>query len=568
MSNLAKLFEEIQTTSSLYSKKERRDNSARYGVRHTKEFERIEALPERDWETAADLNQLCELMTNSYKTPQGTMKLWPVQAAALRDIHDSKGLFAPIAVGAGKALISLLAPVVLQARRPVLLVPAQLRDQTLRKVLPEMREHWKLHPDLKVIGYSELSLEKNSTLLADIQPDLIVADECHYLKNLRAGRSRRVRRFMRELPDTVFVGLSGTVTNRTLRDYWHIIQWCLKENTPLPLNWPEFQDWANALDENVDRFDRMRPGALERFAQAGENARQGYARRLRATAGVVATSKTAIGTSLRVGRKQLAVPDALKSLMKQVQNDRETPAGDILAEPVDLWRCLQQLSCGFYYRWDPQPPFDWLEARRKWKKLVRHKIQHSTKFDTELQVWNDSSKSSDEITRTCYETWKAIKDTFEPNSVPVWVDDFLLRDASDWLRSNVGVCWVQHTAVGHRLSKLAGLPYFGAGDDGILDIEGSCIASVRAHGTGKNLQRYALNLVLAPPSSGQVWEQLLGRTHRPGQKADTVEVEVYQHTPVFVQSMTTAMNDARYLEDSLGSKQKLLYADFTFEVRK
>ena len=65
-------------------------------------------------------------------------------------------------------------------------------------------------------------------------------------------------------------------------------------------------------------------------------------------------------------------------------------------------------------------------------------------------------------------------------------------------------------------------------------------ASPRAHGTGKNLQQFARNLVANPPSDGATWEQLIGRTHRQGQEADEVTVEVYRHTAPFLEAVEKA----------------------------
>jgi len=100
-------------------------------VAKTSELRRILDLPRRDWRQEYDLDELVQLMTNWLKTPSGSMQLWPEQAMALHDLCEYKKLFAPIAVGRGKALISLLAPTVLGSKKPLLLLPAQLRDQTL-----------------------------------------------------------------------------------------------------------------------------------------------------------------------------------------------------------------------------------------------------------------------------------------------------------------------------------------------------------------------------------------------------------------------------------------------------
>jgi hypothetical protein len=72
-------------------------------------------------------------------------------------------------------------------------------------------------------------------------------------------------------------------------------------------------------------------------------------------------------------------------------------------------------------------------------------------------------------------------------------------------------------------------------------------------------------LVLTPPTSGTVWEQLLGRTHRPGQESDEVEVWVYRHTTELKQAIVKATADAEYQRGTTGNDQKLLNATYAWE---
>jgi hypothetical protein len=107
-----------------------------------------------------------------------------------------------------------------------------------------------------------------------------------------------------------------------------------------------------------------------------------------------------------------------------------------------------------------------------------------------------------------------------------------------------------------------GWRYFGAGDEGILmTTEPAICVSIDAHSTGKNLERYSRNLITSPPTNGETWQQLLGRTHREGQLADTVTVEVMLHCEELEACFEKARADARYLEDTFGNRQKLNFAD-------
>jgi len=70
--------------------------------------------------------------------------------------------------------------------------------------------------------------------------------------------------------------------------------------------------------------------------------------------------------------------------------------------------------------------------------------------------------------------------------------------------------------------------------------------------------------VTTSPTSGTVWEQLLGRTHRPGQEADEVTVDVYRHTLEMRSAVNKALRDADYQQTTTGNQQKLLSATYTF----
>lgn len=528
-------------------------------VTQSGEFRRVQALPRRDWKQ--EVLKYVRPLNAMLKTEVGTMDLHLIQVAALVDIGLYEGAFLPIGVGQGKALISLLAPVVLDAQNPLLIVPAALREQTLQHVIPNMRKHWKLHPNLKVVGYSELSLAKNKDFLLDLKPDVIILDECHYVKNKPAGRTKRMIRYFREYPNTKCIAMSGTIASKSLRDWAHIAEWALGPYTPVPMRWHELSDWADALDVGIPNQSRVSPGALMHFCDPGENARQGFRRRMVETPGVVASEADELGVSLRISSiKNVVLPAGVQSAIDKTKNTWETPNGDIITEAVELWRHLQELSLGFWYRWEPTAPKAWMQARREWKKYVRETLKHNRRgLDTELQVWNECAAAQ---TLPEWQNWKRLKDTFKINTVAEWLDDFALRQCADWLHKNGGICWVNHRAFGQKLAEHSGLTYYGAGDYSILDTkERAIIASIRAHGEGKNLQQFANNLVVCPPSSGKTWEQLLGRTHREGQGEDTVYCDVFLHTADFEKAFEKAREEAVYLEDTYGNKQKLNYAD-------
>jgi hypothetical protein len=87
------------------------------------------------------------------------------------------------------------------------------------------------------------------------------------------------------------------------------------------------------------------------------------------------------------------------------------------------------------------------------------------------------------------------------------------------------------------------------------------ICSVATQGTGKNLQHFNHNIVTTMMTSGQEGEQVLGRTHRPGQLDDLCTTDYYDHTESLDKHMSDVIADALYIEDSTGQRQKILYAD-------
>jgi hypothetical protein len=130
-----------------------------------------------------------------------------------------------------------------------------------------------------------------------------------------------------------------------------------------------------------------------------------------------------------------------------------------------------------------------------------------------------------------------------------------------WMASHpTGIVWYEHTAVGERLRQM-GAQVYGAGQaaaKAIINAKGPIAASILAHGTGKNLQAWDNNLVLSCPSSGATWQQLIARTHRPGQMSDEVNCDVLLHTRELKEAWDKALDIAEYLQDSTGDSQKLL----------
>lgn len=551
----------------------------RKGVEHSEELNRILALPRRHWEDTA--KGYVEKVSAYLRAPGGTQMLRPVQAASLVEAHDYNGLFGPQRVGAGKTLVSLLAFTVLGAKRPLLLIPAKLKDKTLRD-MHALRKHWLVPGWVRVITYELLGREQSSKLLEEWNPDVIVMDEAHRVKNRSAAVTRRVDRYLDEHPDTRVIALSGTFTKRSIKDYAHIAKWCLKDLNPTPRDFNTIMEWGMALDEQRGDENRLAPGALielcgpeERATYATEpvrSVRKAFGKRLIETPGVIATQDDPLGASLSIDALAFYDP-AIEAAAAHMRSTWQRPDGEPMLDGIELWRHLREIACGFFYRWNPAPPQQWVQARRTWAKFVREVLRHNRRgIDSESQV----VRAVDAGHYDSYQLaeWRAVKDLFVPQTEAVWVTRRVLERVGEWMRAERGIAWVEHTEFGLELARSSGMPFYwrgGKNAKGVM-IEDHppgepLIASIASNAEGRNLQAWNTNLIVSCPPTGAIVEQLLGRTHRDGQLADEVSATIAAVVPEQLDAFDRARSDALMIGDTMRQNQKLFYADMLIPER-
>ncbi len=562
----------------------------REGVKDSSELRRILAIKRRPLASSSAPD-----LTDRYRKASGTMRLFRIQSAALFEMRNAGGLFGPCGVGSGKTLISLLAQRAMDSKQTVILVPPALKAQLQNVDIPRLAKQWQIDlARIRVVTYNQLSSASSADILEEIKPDLIVADEAHNLRYRTAARTKRFLRYMKANPGCRFVGLSGTMTRKSLNDYQHLAELALGKNSPLPNHYPTLADWAEAIDVSDDP---MPPGALLQFCTDEELAeiaklsedleaegvsfkiqdivRKAFRRRVVETPGVVATEESALGTSLIINAARPKVPPDVLNMIADVRGRWVTPDGDELTDALSVARITRQLAAGFYYRpvWPGGiPDVEWLTARREWNKEVREILRLSRKgLDSPMLI--ASAIERGDYKSEFYDAWKKVKDRPEPPREAVWVNDFLVREAIEWVKNNAAkttpaLVWYSHDAFGRKLAELSGLPFFGPGSKASEELTKvdakktpAIIVSARAHGTGKNLQTFSLNLITTPISSGADAEQLIARTHRPGQEADEVRVDVFVHTPETLAAFRSSVRDAGYIEATQGQRQKLNFAE-------
>ncbi len=223
---------------------------------------------------------------------------------------------------------------------------------------------------------------------------------------------------------------------------------------------------------------------------------------------------------------------------------------------------------GFYYVWDwpdGQEDEDWVSARREWWRACREYLK------TYSREGCDSPFLVEEYVREkrrpaplleALEAWDAQRHKPPPPRKPVWLDYGPLLWALSWAAKQEGgaILWFSSRAVGEMLQAF-GVPTFWEGVPN-KEVSGIVALSIRVYHEGKNfLTPWDNQLILQPPSSGAVWEQLLGRTYRPGQESTHVKASVYYHVSPCHDAMRNALKKARYIQGNTTQPQILLFAE-------
>lgn len=575
------------------------------------DFRRILSLPRRtiDYESFELAERVGNLLHRAHGGSGDTpLPLRPAQAAALCEAAWHRSALVVVPVGGGKSWMAALFACdripkwadeswwpQIKCERPVLLLPPGPRAEMLGDVLPALRRAYRVHPNLRLVTYGELQQADAHDLLARLKPDLLIADEVHMLKNPQSARTRRVAAVFKADPSTPVVGMTATLSDGSLRDWSVPAHWThppsrgtfagrwspaqgenFADDCPLPYSWPELEEWADALDAAVPPDRQCAPGVLRRFCEGCEDAKEGFGRRLGDTAGVVLVPHASVDVPLEIRAvgTDLETPANIVEILDELERSW-TIDGEDVPDALTMARKKRELAMGFRYKWvwkGGVPDLDWLTARNEWARMVRHVIQHfRTGLDSELRVRTAVKAGKlpaavQGAAAHALSQWETASKRPGPETVAVWLSDYVLEFAAQWAHDNRGLVWCEHDAVLRALDRYVSVcRIFGAGMDEELrhfakNAGGLSIALSRAaHGTGKNLQAWNRNLVLSPSPSGKAWEQMIGRTHRAGQ-TEPVLVDVLMHCDIAKESMRKAVEKARTTEKTLRAPQKLLTA--------
>lgn len=495
------------------------------------EIQRIVRLPIVELPTPEEVDAFCreEVQARYY---DDNFRLFNTQVGAVLAYDLYGGLFAPIGVGWGKTLITLMianrAFERRESERSILFVPTQVYLQLTQRDIQWARKRVGLRVPFILMGgrsqdsrrttaaskkkgcyvipYSQLSTRDAEDVLNAIEPDLVIFDEAHAVKNPKAARTQRIMRYLQQKQPRV-VALSGTITSKSIADYHHLLAYSLRDNCPLPMDPALALNWSYVLDANADPSDAQ-VGPItpllawskthfpaEKLPIGVPGFRKAYKIRLNTSPGVVSTGDNEIGVSLvientPVDLKPVQETNEYKKLLKLMTDVEElwrTPSGDEIEYGFHKWRYLYELTSGFYYnlRWptveelqrkqritveEAEAYLDLAKAHheelQEYHKKLRRWLEYSgrPKLDTPLLVAsNMAAHGARDVGAELFKAWRTAKDLEfegmpERLSEPKRICDYKIQHAVEWSRKRVeknegALIWFHHDTPGRWLSE-------------------------------------------------------------------------------------------------------------------
>lgn len=611
------------------------------------EIERIVSLPKQFTLDAGESEEFSRMLVQGDSFESG-WRLFDMQTSGVCAYQQYGGLFGAIGVGWGKTILTLLVASAAWnkgLKRIALFVPASVYPQLWKNDLPAARKRVVITPQFHGLGgkdmqsrlalarsgrkgvyvlpYSLLSTKDSNDLLAAIKPQLIIADEAHLLKNRKAARTKRVMNYIND-HEPELVAVSGTITDKSIMDYWHLIKAALGSNIPLPVTNIMASEWAQVLDAQASPSAKqtgpIRPlvdWARENFPEEDlpfdvTGFRRSFRLRLATSPGVVATSDQEIGTSLLFENVPVEVYesttgfDRMQELIRQIDEEWLTPNGDEIEHAIHTHKWMFELTAGFYNeliwptaeKYAKRKGIELAEAQDILDRAVEHHAlanEYARKLrkwldafsrpgmDTPLLVGGEISKHGGKhVGPELAEAWTKMHDAdFEGrpdrDTRTVRLCDYKIEHAISWAstlpRFQGAIIWYWHQGVGQWLAERAaeyGLDYLHcpAGsqhNESIIDTANKhkvIIASISAHGEGKNLQHFTHQYFVQWYRNCKKAEQVLGRLHRNGQEADELVVRT-NHTSMWDhENFGATLVNALYVHQSTGNRQKLIYGGY------
>jgi hypothetical protein len=368
---------------------------------------------------------------------------------------------------------------------------------------------------------------------------------------------------------------------------------------------------------------------MEEFPDDVSGFRKALKLRVQTAPGVVAsTAKDDIATSLCYVNLEIEEPEKcagwekLEELRAALELLGETPNGDTVDHELNAYKWYYEFSAGFYNELVWPTPEKFAKHRKLtdaeaeafiqlgkdhhvllngYHKLLRGWLEHNKNpmgshgpIDTPMLVGREMSQTKDRhVPGPVYLAWQEAKKAEIPGmaeriSRAVRVCPFKINAAVAWAaaltkKGEGSILWVYHIEIGEWLfeaMKAAGLPvsHCPAGENpkheklvseslehGPADMH--YVTSAKAHHRGHNMQHHRNQYFVQTLREADIMEQCVGRLHRQGQKADHLDVTLSITTPFEFKVFSACANDALYVHQAGGNRQKLLYGDYTPKIQ-
>jgi SWI/SNF-related matrix-associated actin-dependent regulator 1 of chromatin subfamily A len=169
------------------------------------------------------------------------VNLYPYQSIGVNFINSGKYVLIGDVMGLGKTIQAIA---VMEHRElSVVVCPAMLRYTWQREIkkftgLSSAIVKGAKHDFTKVPKVLIVSYEGLKHIPFDLKPDMVVFDECHYIKNPKAIRSKKCHEFIWEVRPDYCVGLSGTPIKNNIGEFYSILKmlsYCPTNSNGVPL---------------------------------------------------------------------------------------------------------------------------------------------------------------------------------------------------------------------------------------------------------------------------------------------------------------------------------------------
>ena len=550
------------------------------GVTRTTHMQRILDLPRVEPTGDVDKWML------RFARPGGEWTFHPHQAAAFDTLEARRGGFFPWAVGAGKSLAALFmgAAAGFEPDEALILTPAAIKRE-MAALHATANRHFRV-PPVRVESYETLSAKGGADLLARLRPRFLVLDEAHMLSNGKAARTNRVARVLQDVcgvgdePTTNVVVMSGSFLRKSIKDFAHLAEWALGRREAFVTT--QFNT-LEALSRVLDDFNQAGPpGRLEWHIvgplcdwagepRTREGARRALHARMASAPGVVMFSESSCAARLTLEVDAEPIPE-VEAAVASTRRTWELPNGVEVLDALRLSAKLRELSQGAFWFpvYDGEHLHDnpaavaWDYARREASAaVVKISAQGRPGLDSPGLVKDAIARG--EIMCPALDAWLAIEGDVDMRQELERVTPAVALRALEHARRLAAqgfgpvLVWYWHRFVpDFEAWSAPDVAVWRAGERPV-DTPGADVhvVSVASHGTALNLQWAGGNVIMCPPANGASWEQLLGRTHRGGQRREQIACVVMTHTPELKNALDAAHADSRFYESTYNADTKL-----------